>query len=384
MKFIKLLICVILCLCLSFTTLCGCFDGENPLKLVRPEEKSEEAKEYETLEQDEKVEFLITEMKKAFSKGEKTVDFNFDCSKQLFDAFRIVSSENPQFFWLTKSSSYEITTRGEVSTIVFKPKILLKDKEIASMQKEIDAEAQKVLAGIDANATDYEKVLYIHDYIVDNTVYDSDGADFVTENPEADLPQDVHNSTSIYGCLVKRRAICSGYAATFKYLADKLGLECLRVSGNSVETGEAHQWNCVKVDGAFYYIDVTWDDKVAKDPNKHMKDYDYFLITEKELLLTHTIKEDQKVPECVSEKYNYFVYNGLYMEEYTFKAFSQLIKAKLPFNKISIKFGSSAEREKAYNDLFKGDKRFWKISAIKAKTVSTSMSETGLILNIML
>ncbi len=382
MKYIKLLICVFLCLSLSLTTLCGCFDGENPLQLVLPDRKSQEAKAFEALGENEKTDLLITEMVKAFEAGERTVRFEFDCSDYLFDAFKTVSSENPQFFWLTKSSSYEITTKGVNSTIVFKPKILLKNKEIEAMQKEIDAETQKVLEGIDANATDYEKVLYIHDYIVDNSVYDSDSADFVTANPKKDLPQNVQNSTSIYGCLVSRLAICSGYAATFKYFADKLGLECMRVSGISKETGESHQWNCVKVDGEYYYIDTTWDDKVAKDPNRHIKDYDYFLITEEDLLITHTIKEDQVVPQCVSDRYNYFVYNGLYLKEYAFSAFSQIIRPRLSAKKISIKFCSADECQKAYNDLFKGNKRFWDISGANAKTVRTSVSDSGKILNI--
>ena len=383
MKYIKLLICILLCLSISFTTLCGCLDDGFLLDLVDTNKKSAEAEAFEALEETQKVELLVSEMEKAFSSGKRTVKFGFDCSEYLFDAYKTVHSNKPQFFWLTRSSSYEITTVGVNSSIVFEPKINLKDEEISSMQKQIDDVTKSILLGIEADATDYQKVLYIHDYIVDNTVYDSNSADAVLDNEEEEnLPQSVQNSTGIYGCLVNKLAICSGYAATFKYLSDKVGLECIRVSGTAKESGESHQWNCVKVDGDFYYIDTTFDDKLHKEPTEHSKDYEYFLITEQELLLTHTIKEDEAVPECTAEKYNYFIYNGLYLKEYSFELFSTTLKSKMPAEKISVKFGSGEECQKAYDDLFEGEKRFWEISGVKAKAVTTSVSESGKILNI--
>lgn len=386
MKIIKFLICVLLCLSLSLTTLCGCFgdlfEDDFIVDLIDTTKKNEEAVAFETLEKDKKAEFVVSEMEKAFKSGKKTVEFQFDCSEYLFDAYQTICLENPQFFWLTRSSSYEITEKGVNATVIFMPKILLKDDEIKAMQKEIDAETQRFLAGISSEASDYQKVLYIHDYIVDNCFYDNDSADFVIKNPKKDLPQNVHNSTTIYGCLITRLGICSGYSATFKYLADKIGIECMRVSGNGKETGESHQWNCVKVDGEYYYIDATWDDKVHTDPGVYSKDYEYFLINEQELLLTHTIKEGQILPSCVSEKYNYYIYNGLYLEQYNFTNFSQIVRSKLPAKEISIKFGSAEECQKAFSNLFEGNKRFWDIRGIKSKTVKTSISESGEILNI--
>lgn len=382
MKRIKFLICALLCICISLTTLCGCIDHKNLLNLIMPEKKSQAAIEFEALGEEERAELVATQMKKAFFSGQKTVEYEFDCSEYLFDAYKKVCTENPQLFWLTRISSYQLSETFVNKKIVFKPTILLKDEEIKSMQSEIDAETKKLLAGISKDASDYEKVLYIHDYLVDNSVYDTESAEVVLKNEKKDFPQSVHNSTTIYGCLVTRLAICSGYSASFQYLADKLGLESIRVGGEAKEDGESHQWNCVKVDGDYYYIDVTWDDKVNKDPSIRSRDYEFFLINEDELLLTHTIEEGQNVPECTKTNYNYFVYNGLYMQRYSYFDFVNVVKSKMPTSQIAVKFGSADECEKAFKDLFEGYQRFWYIPGVGQGDVMTCVSESGKILTI--
>lgn len=382
MKRIKLLICALLCVSISLTTLCGCIDTKNILNLVLPEKKSEAAIEFEALSEEEKAEEVFYQMEKAFLNGEKTVEYEYDCSEYLFTAYRKVCTENPQLFWLTRISSYQLSETLVNKKIVFTPTILLTDEEIKLMQSEIDAETKKVINGIDKDASDYEKVLYLHDYLVDKCDYDSESADVVLENEKKPFPQNVHNTTTIYGCLVTRLAICSGYSATFKYLADKLGLESLRVGGEAKEDGEPHQWNCVKVDGDYYYVDVTWDDKVNKDPSIRARDYEFFLINEEELLLTHTIDEGENVPKCESLKYNYFVYNNLYLEKYNLYDFSRMVKSKLSDGYISVKFASADECEKAYDDLFEVNKTFWYIKGVGEDSVMTVISETGKILTI--
>ena len=381
MKRIKRLICALLILCFTLTALCGCSKDDFILNLTLPEEKSEEAIEFEAMDETQKIELLVSEMKEAFAKGEKSVSFGFDCSEYLFDAYQIVYTDCPEYFWLTRSSGYEKNDTEVNTTIVFKPKVFLSEQEIQSMQSEIDTATQRILSKLKSDATDYEKVLYLHDYIIDNTVYDTESADMVI-NKEEDIPQENRNSTGIYGSLVKGKAICSGYSAVFKYLADKLGLEGIRVSGTNKITGESHQWNCVKVDGDFYHIDLTWDDKLSENPNEHLRDYEYFLINDEDLVLTHIISEGQNVPKCTATKYNYFIYNGLYMEKYDFVTFLNVLSAKLPVKEISFKFGSAKECKKAYDELFEVDRMFWFIPGITDTSVMAGISDSGKILNI--
>lgn len=57
-----------------------------------------------------------------------------------------------------------------------------------------------------------------------------------------------------------RKVVCGGYSDLYEYMLDGLGIEnvCVRLSG-------WHGWNAVKIDGHWYYVDVTWmDDKIAE------------------------------------------------------------------------------------------------------------------------
>ena len=102
-----------------------------------------------------------------------------------------------------------------------------------------------------ARGTTYDKVKYVHDYIINTTSYDEDST---------------LNNGNIYGTLVNHKAVCEGYAETVKYLLDKLDIPCVIVYGDGLKedgSKEYHSWNYVKMDdGNWYAIDATWDDPI--------------------------------------------------------------------------------------------------------------------------
>lgn len=116
----------------------------------------------------------------------------------------------------------------------------------------------------------YDKVLKVHNYLVDNITYDSSGSDM-----------DI--SHTLYGALINKTAVCDGYAKAFKYILDNLGISCVEVCGiaeNSSGTTESHAWNDVLVDGKWYAVDVTWDDPIIIGGNGKLTNdlrYSYFL-----------------------------------------------------------------------------------------------------------
>lgn len=115
-----------------------------------------------------------------------------------------------------------------------------------NIQKELD-KIDSLLYGSTA-----EKVLQVHNYLIDNIVYD-------TSNDE------ISSSHTIYGALVNKLAVCDGYAKAFKYILDRVGISCVEVCGmaqNSTGNTESHAWNDVLVDGKWYAVDVTWDDPI--------------------------------------------------------------------------------------------------------------------------
>lgn len=94
----------------------------------------------------------------------------------------------------------------------------------------------------------YDKLKAIHDYIIDNVEYDYDNY-----QNNAYLVKHATYSAAITG-----KTVCQGYATYFYRLANKAGIECRVVDGTG--NGGGHAWNLVKIDGKYYYVDVTWDD----------------------------------------------------------------------------------------------------------------------------
>ena len=67
-----------------------------------------------------------------------------------------------------------------------------------------------------------------------------------------------------------RKAVCEGYANVYKALCDAIGISCQKVHGYARGVGYSngeyedltksnHAWNIVKLEGAWYLVDCTWD-----------------------------------------------------------------------------------------------------------------------------
>ena len=142
------------------------------------------------------------------------------------------------------------------------------EEDIKIAQMKIDNIANEIQANIESMETDYDKILYIHDWI--------------TENIEYDETLNKANRNSIYGAFVDREVTCGGYAKAFKYLADKLNIDCIIIQGEATteEKTENHAWNYIKLLDSWYGVDCTWDDPIIigeTGNEKKPKYYTYFL-----------------------------------------------------------------------------------------------------------
>lgn len=141
--------------------------------------------------------------------------------------------------------------------------------------------------------TEYEKERAIHDYIISNTKYDKNCLIYSNWYSEfADQP---------YGCLVDNRAICLGYATTFKLFMDILDIECVIVKGAANYDRANHAWNLVKLeDGNWYAVDVTWDD----DNENDMIKYTFFNTDDACLKGYYHYWKDSEYPAATGGKYS--------------------------------------------------------------------------------
>ncbi|MBQ9898222.1 MAG: hypothetical protein IJM44_02045 [Ruminococcus sp.] len=174
-------------------------------------------------------------------------------------------SITPAYSWSrSRSGVYTVSIYG----ISFKPAYTSAYSSLAEVRtykEQLEAAIEQIAAGA-TGETRYEKIKYIHDYIVDFTYYDIN-ADF---------------SGSAVGAIVEPGVVCEGYSKAFKLVCDYLGIPCTVVFGNyDPETRVAHMWDYVQMeDGAWYGVDVTWDDSSSS--------YKYFMRGSNSFFDSHT------------------------------------------------------------------------------------------------
>lgn len=210
-------------------------------------------------------------------------EFTFYCSKEYTNCTKDMSDliydeeKNILGFIYEFNHPYNDFKTISASTNQDTGKITLKvthkytQEEIEAINQKVD-ELYDIL--VNPNDSDYNNILRIHNYLIENIEYDKQKRDFIKKESTIDSP---YKSNSAYGALLENKAICSGYSDSLVLFLQKMGIENYRVATKT------HIWNAVKLDGVWYHIDLTWDD--AKYTNGlTFTSYKYFLISTNDLL----------------------------------------------------------------------------------------------------
>ena len=112
---------------------------------------------------------------------------------------------------------------------------------------------------INDNMSDFEKEIKIIQYLVETIDYDYEN--LLNDNVE-------NTSYTIYGALVKHRAVCAGYASAFDVICRAVGLESKIITGSAINNN-SHAWNQVKIDDEWYNVDVTFEDSILNGSTKN-------------------------------------------------------------------------------------------------------------------
>ena len=204
-------------------------------------------------------------------------------------AIEAYTYDNPEIFYLSPNKMYlniETTTIG--NNVTYNVYVdngnennyfideFASQSQVESAISRIEQAKNQILANRSGNA--YEDIKMVHDYLVDNIEYDT------TISKE--------NIYNVYGALINRTAVCAGYARSFKYFMDELGIPCTLVIGQGTNTQgqtENHAWNYVQLNGNWYAIDCTWDDPVSTTGYvSQSSKYRYFLKGSNEFVQDHT------------------------------------------------------------------------------------------------
>ena len=184
-------------------------------------------------------------------------DYVFQASAGALSCLRL---DNPELFWLD-FSGVSIMTATSGSRVIdikftkdggFYDSNISSQSQINSMVSAFENAVDTIIASIPDGYNDYQKVVYLNDYLVYNVEYDT-----------TYVAPFVHTA---YGALVNKVAVCDGYSYALSVLLDELNIVNLPGVGFAYDdyqnTSVGHAWSYVKLYDNWYGTDVTWNDPV--------------------------------------------------------------------------------------------------------------------------
>lgn len=261
-----------------------------------------------------------------------------------------LSLDHPEFYWTGSSSKYYVDQNNMVTSVSY----------------EMNGDEREIIDGIDTLTRslleslperEYDAYRTLYEYVIDLTEYDAG---------------DASKGQTIRSVFVDHRSVCAGYSRAFEYLCRKAGLECIYVTGSAVLNSGAsgsHAWNMIRIQDQWYWCDVTWGDPVFEGQGEGEMNYNYFCVSDREIMKEHTIDVHPsdiavEYPACTDDSLNWYVLNQAYFETYDEEAIRSYVisRASEGNERIVMKFGDSAGLEEAVSQLIEQEKIFHYIS----------------------
>ncbi|MBO7246598.1 MAG: hypothetical protein J6V56_07530, partial [Clostridia bacterium] len=223
--------------------------------------------------------------------------------------FYIYAADNPELFYLGVQIGVEYGTGKDSLLFTYSDGTANCGLDYGSMTPELkqsilakkarfDAEIQRIVSTIPADAPDVIKEKLIYDRILIDSSY-KQGAVWDGTAPDP---------WSAYGVIINHTGVCESYAEAFHTLCFMVGINCVEVVGTG--NGENHKWSAVRLDGEWYMCDVTFDDPTNGKPGETRHEY-FNLTTVQMQAKKHAVLDMYwKTPSCNGTKYSYENYFG--------------------------------------------------------------------------
>ena len=253
-----------------------------------------------------------------------------------------IKNDKPEYFWLgrdyiinTKNNGYKeiafkFKSKDYSINYLFTPE---KRNDIISKLKSLMMNLEEKLQ----SKSDYERELYIHDFVVRNCDYDD----------EALTNQNNHqNAYNIYGTLIQKKSVCEGYAKAIQLLNNHFGIKTTVVTGKS--NNQNHMWNLVNIYGSYYHLDATFNDGA----NSNL--YSYFNLTDTAIKRSHQIDnsfyKSINLPKADSLEKSYFAVNNSIIKDDPYNDIKNAIEHAISNNKTFIDIGYADNASKIYKN----------------------------------
>ena len=209
----------------------------------------------------------------------KGIDSSF--LPQLFDYIRL---DHPLLFYV-KELNYRYEPHIKLAIVY--PKYRFDQKRANDNLNAVLNTVEKFVSPL-VNKCEFQKEMAIHDFICDNDTYDLSLAD---------------SSFECVGPLLFNKGVCEGISKAVKLLCDFSGMQCIVLRGTTIRTditdinhnsSSQHVWNKIKIDNAYYNLDVTFDLSLS---SQNTLRYDYYNLCDYDVLKDHHFNENN-YPGC--------------------------------------------------------------------------------------
>lgn len=217
------------------------------------------------------------------SRGE-WMNYTNECSSYDYSFTMMASGTyNFRFYLMDKTA--------QVYYLRFSRNISVSDEKYPSIKEIVSSAVSQ--CNRETNGSDYEKALWLHDWLLQQLDYDYS-----------------LKWSSAESALTRKLGTCQGYTNAYMQLLTAAGIE----NSETRDTYDGHTWNAMKLDGEWYQVDCTWD-----DTTDHWYRFDqtklYFGLSDELMAIAHPeyvkiYKVDGYATRSTSLANNYFVKSG--------------------------------------------------------------------------
>lgn len=167
---------------------------------------------------------------------------------------------------------------------------------------------------------------------------------------------EMKQSGTAYGALINKEAKCDGISLAVKWIFEKMNMPTIVICGSETGKPYGHAWNCVKINGDYYDLDLTND---LRNNDRSEKLYSAYNVKRSWLSdnypILPSIVQNFDLPEASSMKKNYYVRHGAFIKSGEYLRTLDLIDEVIEDNIGRIQFETDSDYQwfmKNYKTIF--------------------------------